>query len=324
MSVRKRAGITLVAVTVLVGAVGCQGGDEGDKKATGVPELQSRDAVTKVVQAAYKKTAEARTAKVRMTMSMSGSADVAGTMEMSGVMGWDPTLMDMTMKMPKGMAGSGADADMPEQLRVKWLDDAMYMDLGAKAAKEMDGKRWMKMDLGAMAEASGDKQLQKQMTRGLEDMNQSPAQQLALLLDSPNLKHVGSEKVDGVEAEHYKGTLTFQDMVKSNKSLDVLTEKERKELVDQAEKSGIKGYDTEVWVDEDGFPVKMDVGMTMPQGTVKVTAHYSDYGVKAAVVAPPAAETFDFMKMMEELGAAGAGTGAAGSESGAAAPESGI
>ncbi|WP_336319456.1 hypothetical protein [Streptomyces lavendofoliae] len=221
----------------------------------------------------------------------------------------------MTMKMPKGMAGAGAD--MPGQIRMRLLDDAMYMDLGAKAAQEMDGKRWMKMDLGALAEASGDKQLQKQMTRGLEDMNQSPAQQLALLLDSPNLKHVGPEKVGGVEAQHYKGTLTFQDMVKSNKSLEVLTEKERQELVDRAEKSGIKGYDTEVWVDGDGFPVRMDLGMTMPQGTVKITANYSDYGVKAAVVAPPAAETFDFMKLMEQLGAAGAGPGADGPGNGA-------
>jgi hypothetical protein len=321
MSVRKRAGIAAVAAAVLVGVVGCQDTDKGTKKATGTPELQSRDAVTKVVQAAYKKTAEAKTAKVRMTVTMSGSAEAAGTMQMSGVMGWDPTLMDMTMKMPKEMAGAEADADMPEQIRMKWLDEAMYMDLGAKAAKEMDGKRWMKMDLGAMAEASGDKQLQKQMTRGLEDMNQSPAQQLALLLDSPNLKHVGAEKVDGVEAQHYKGTLTFQEMVKSNKSLDVLTEKERKELVAQAEKSGIKGYDTEVWVDGDGFPVKMDLGMTMPQGKVKITANYSDYGVKAAVVAPPAAETFDFMKLMEDLGAAGAG---AGTGQGADGAESGI
>ncbi|GGU34678.1 hypothetical protein [Streptomyces lavendofoliae] len=310
MSVAKRVGIMAVAATVLVGAAGCQDGDTEGKKTAGAPRLQNRDAVTEVVQAAYRKTAEARTARVRMTVEMSGSAQAAGTMEMSGVMGWDPTLMDMTMKMPKGMAGAGAD--MPGQIRMRWLDDAMYMDLGAKAAQEMDGKRWMKMDLGALAEASGDKQLQKQMTRGLEDMNQSPAQQLALLLDSPNLKHVGPEKVGGVEAQHYKGTLTFQDMVKSDKSLEVLTEKERQELVDRAEKSGIKGYDTEVWVDGDGFPVKMDLGMTMPQGTVEITANYSDYGVKAAVVAPPAAETFDFMKLMEQLGAAGAGPGADG------------
>jgi hypothetical protein len=217
--------------------------------------------------------------------------------------------MDMTMKMPKEMAGAGAGSEMPEQIRMKWLDNAMYMDMGAKAAKEMDGKRWMKMDLGAMAEASGNKELQKQMTGGLEDMNQSPAKQLALLLDSPNLKHVGSEKIDGVDAQHYKGTLSVKDVVKSNKSLGVLSEKERKDLVAQIEKSGVKGYDTEFWVDEDGFPVKMDLGMTMPQGTVQITANYSDYGVKAAVVAPPAAETFDFMKMMEELGAAGAGAG---------------
>ncbi|MFF8830658.1 hypothetical protein [Streptomyces sp. NPDC015131] len=316
--------MSAVAITVLVGVVGCQGEETSGKKAAGAPETQSRDAVTKVVQAAYKKTAEAKTAKVRMSMTMAGVPGESGTMEMSGVMGWDPMLMDMTMKMPPEMAGgsgAGSGSEMPEQIRMKWLGDAMYMDLGTKAAAEMDGKRWMKMDLAAMAKASGDPQIQKQMTRGMEDMNQSPAQQLALLLESPNLKHVGPEKIDGVQTQHYKGTLSVKDVVASNSSLGVLSEKERKELVAAIEKSGVKGYDTEVWVDEDGYPAKMDLGMAMPQGQVKIVAHYSDYGVKADVTAPPASETFDFMKLMEQMGA---GQGAAQGASAGAGASAGV
>ncbi|MFC4606450.1 hypothetical protein ACFO9E_01225 [Streptomyces maoxianensis] len=303
MSAWMRAGVSLTAVAVVVGVAGCQGGD-GEKKAAGTPgktEAESRAAVTQVLTAAYKKTSAAKSAKVSMTMTMPATVDGGGTMEMSGVMGWDPTVMDMTMK------GSmfKADPDAPEQIRMVWLNNAMYMDMGAKAAKAskaMDGKRWMKFDLGAAAEASGDKALQKQMTGSLENMNQDPAQQLALLLESPNLKHVGAEKIDGVQAQHYEGTLTLDEMVASNKSLKTLSEKERKDLLATMKKSGIKGYDTEVWVNGDNYPVKMDIGIDSPQGMTKIVANYSDYGAKATVQAPPAGDTFDLMEMLKKVG----------------------
>ncbi|MFD3435947.1 hypothetical protein ACFWU3_00415 [Streptomyces sp. NPDC058685] len=302
MSAWRRAGVSLTAVAVIsAAAAGCQGGN-GTEKAAGAPgkdrTTQSRDAVTQVLTAAYKKTSAAKSAKVRMTMTAPATMDDGGTMELSGVMGWDPTVMDMTMK------GSmlKADPGMPAQVRMVWQNDVMYMDMGTKMAQDMDGKRWMKLDLGAMAAGSGDKALQKQMTGGLQNMNQDPAQQLAMLLDSPNVKHVGAEKIDGVEAQHYKGTLTVAEMVASNESLKVLGEKERKDLLAGVEKAGIKGYETEVWVNEDEYPVRMNVGMDTPEGKVTIVTHYTDYGSEAAVQAPPAKDTFDLMGMLKELG----------------------
>ncbi|MFJ6822902.1 hypothetical protein [Streptomyces niveus] len=306
MSAWGRVGVSLTAVAVVAGVAGCQGGDSGSKKAGG-------SSVTEVLTAAYEKTAAAKSAKVSMTMSMpQGMAGAAGggDMEMSGVMGWDPMVMDMTM------TGSmmQAEPDAPDEIRMLWVKNAMYMDMGAEAAKDMDGKRWMKLDLAAAAEASGDPAAMKELTGGMENMNQDPAQQLALLLDSPNVKHVGSEKVDGVEARHYKGTLTVDEMLESNEGLDVLSAKERKDLLATVEKSGIKGYDTEVWVNEDDYPVKMIVGMDTPQGEVKISANYSDYGAKASVQTPPAGDTVDLFEML----------GGLGEESGAGADGSGI
>ncbi|MFE7568288.1 hypothetical protein ACFU76_15215 [Streptomyces sp. NPDC057539] len=295
-SVWRRGGVSLAAVAVIAAVAGCQGQSDGGA-------AQSTSGAADVITAAFKKTSEAKSAKVRMTMSMPAGAGAAGNMEMTGVMGWDPTVMDMTMD---GSA-LAADASAPDKIRMVWVDNVMYMDMGADAAKEMDGKRWMKLDLGAVAEASGDEAAQKQLAGGLENMNQDPAQQLALLLDSPNLKHLGSEKVDGVQAEHYKGTLTLDELVKSQGSLDVLSAKERADLLDSMKKSGLKGYDTEVWVNEDDYPVKMDVGMDTAQGDINISMHYSDYGAKAQVQAPPAGETFDFAGLMGSLGADGAG-----------------
>jgi hypothetical protein len=299
MSTWRRAGVSLTAVAVVVGIAGCQGGS-GEKKAAETPkkpETQSRAAVTQVLTAAYEKTAAAKSAKVRMTVTMPATMKDGGTTEMTGVMGWNPSVMDLTMS---GSSFSGPG--MPEKMRMLMADGVMYIDGGAEAAKEMDGKRWIKFDLAAAAKQAGDKKLQKQMTAGMENLNQDPAQQLKVLLGSPNVKHLGSAKVDGVQAEHYKGTLTLEEMMASNKMLDTFSEQDRKKLLDNMKKTGIKGYDTEVWVNEDDYPVRMDVGMDSPEGKVKMVAHYSDYGSAATVKAPPAGETFDFMEMMKELG----------------------
>ncbi|WP_031080438.1 hypothetical protein [Streptomyces sp. NRRL WC-3549] len=306
----RRAGVALTAAVVIAGLAGCQGGEKD--KASDAPKSESRSgtAATEVLTAAYKKTAAAGSAKVHMTMEMPAAVGAGGTMEMTGTMGWNPGVMDMTMK----SEALQASPDAPEQIRMLMLDNVVYMDMGEQAASEMDGKRWMKMDIAAMAEQSGDAATQKQLTNGLENANQDPSRQLAVLLESPNLKHVGAKKIDGVDTEHYKGSLTVDEMMEANESLDVLTDKERKDLLDTVEKSGIKGYDTEVWVDKDGYPIRMNVGMDTPQGEVRLSTDYSDYGTATAVKAPPAGDTFDLAQMLEELGAGGAaGAGTTGS-----------
>lgn len=293
----KRAGVaTLSAAALVAGLAGC---NDGDAKAVGKALGDPLQALT----AAYEKTSAAKSAKVTMTMSIEGAGAESGTIEMTGVQGWAPASMDITMK---GSMLSAGDPDAPEQMRMVMLDNVMYMDMGEKQAAEMDGKRWMKLDMKAAAAESGDKALQKQLTGGLDNMNQDPAQQLALLLDSPDLKHVGAEKVNGMETEHYKGTLTFEQMLAANESSKLLSKEEHDKLIENVRKTGLKGYDTEVWVNKDGYPARMDIGMEMAEGKVQIRADYSDYGTKSAVEAPPASETVDLFKMLQEADEAGA------------------
>ncbi|MFF1700100.1 hypothetical protein ACFVXC_41775 [Streptomyces sp. NPDC058257] len=308
---RKRvAGAVLATALLCTGAVACQGSDS-DSKAKGAAsgETQSRSKVTEVITAAYEKTSKAKSAKVEMTMTAPKStAGASGDMKMSGVMGWDPTVMDMTMT---GSALTEGGPGAPEKVRMLWSDNVMYMDMGAAAAKDMDGKQWMKMDLNSIAEQAGDEKLAKQMTGGLDSMNQDPAQQLAMLLDSPNLKHVGPAEVDGVQTQRYKGRLTVKEMMETDKGLsDVLSKSEREKMFKNIEKLGIKGYDTEVWVNEDDYPVRMDIDIKSPEGTMKTSQKFSDYGAAAKVTAPPAGKTFDLMEMFKDLGKGGSGSGA--------------
>ncbi|MGW1507615.1 hypothetical protein [Streptomyces sp. NPDC002394] len=301
----KRAGVALTAVAVVTGVAGCQ--DGGDSKAApkeapkASAEAQGHGDVTKVIQAAYEKTSKAKAAKVKMTMSVEGVGAESGTIEMSGVQSWAPAAMDITMK--GSMLGKGKPG-APEQMRMIMLDNVMYMDAGAKQAAEMDGKRWMKLDLTAAAEATGDKAVQKQLTGGLDNMNQDPAQQLALLLDSPDLKHIGAEKINGLETQHYKGTLTFEQMLKANESSKLLSKEDHDKLIAGMKKTGLKGYDTELWVTEDGYPTRMDIGMTMAEGKMRIRADYTDYGTQIAVQAPPAEDTLDLFEMLMGMGTA--------------------
>ncbi|QNS04682.1 hypothetical protein [Streptomyces xanthii] len=315
VAVRRALGAATVTALLCAGAVAC---DEGSEKSGSASDAgtRSQSQVTQALTAAFKKTEAAKSAKVEMTMKTPTGLDGGGTMKMSGTMGWDPTVMDMTMT---GSALTAGDPDAPEKMRMVWQDDVMYMDMGAEATKDMDmmdGKRWMKMDLGAMAEKSGDEQLMRQMTGSLDSMNQDPAQQIAVLLSSPNLKHLGAATVDGVKTQHYKGKLTVDEMMEKNDSLKALSKSERDELLKNVKKSGIKGYDTELWVNEDDLPVRIDVTMKTPQGAVEINESFSDYGSAVKVEVPPADQTFDLMEMLKKIGEAagdpGSATGADG------------
>ncbi|MFZ3559258.1 MULTISPECIES: hypothetical protein [unclassified Streptomyces] len=314
VSVRRVVGAAAATALLCSAVAACGGGDDkGEKKASGI----GSQSVAQAVSAAFKKTSDAKSAKVDMTMKMPTAAQGGGDMKMSGTMGWEPTAMDMTMS---GAALSAGGPDSPKNIRMIMRDDVMYMDMGANAAKSMDGKRWMKMDLAAMAKKSGDEKMARQMTGSLDNMNQDPAKQIAVLLDSPNLKHLGSATVDGTETEHYKGKLTVDEMLAKNDSLKVLSKSERDQMLQSVKKAGIKTYDTELWINKDDLPVRLDVTMDSKQGPIEVSEKFSDYGTPVKADAPPANQTFDMMQMLKELGGAsgaGSGAGSSGLDSGA-------
>ncbi|WP_329380787.1 hypothetical protein OG625_15705 [Streptomyces sp. NBC_01351] len=304
---KKTVGAALAAVLLVGGATACQSGKKDDAgKAADASAQPSAPAAggsaTEALSAAYKKTSAAKSAKVRMTISTPAALGGGETMEMTGVQGWDPNVMDITVK---GAVGKGEGP-----VRMIMSNNVMFVEMPADSPmpEEMAGKRWMKLDLNAAAAASGDAEAMKKLGgMGGMEQSQDPAKQLALLLASPNVKSVGAEKVEGVDTTHYKGTLTFEEMLAANQESKGLTEAERAQLTEAMKKAGIKGYDMDVWVDKNGYPAQMKFGIGTPEGTMTIDAHYSDYGSAATVQAPPENETLDLFAMLQELGKAGAG-----------------
>ncbi|MFI9060355.1 hypothetical protein ACIGQE_00570 [Streptomyces sp. NPDC053429] len=313
---RKAAGAALAAVLLVGGATACDTGKkDGSGKAAGAPSAQAGAAAAEgpageALAAAYRKTSAAKSAKVRMTMKTSGAGG-GESIEMAGVQGWDPQVMDLTMN--GALGGAGIDG-----MRTVMANDVMYVQLsaGSPMSAAMDGKRWMKLDMKAAAEASGDAEVLKKLgvggTGGMSGMdeNQDPAKQLALLLASPDVKLVGFEKVDGADARHYKGTLTFEEMLAANAGSKALPEADRAKLTEAMRKAGVKGYDMDVWVNGDGYPARMKVAIGTPQDSMDIDASYSDYTTAARVQTPPDNETLDLLAMLKDLGATGGATGA--------------
>lgn len=297
-----------VTVTMAASLAACGGDDGGSSKSKGKAEdtgktEQQAASPLHVMTAAAKKTDEAQSAKFTMTISVAGEP---GKMTAKGAMSWGETpAMDMTM------SGSGAMAEgMSGEFRIIRIGSTMYMDMGAENAMA-DGKRWMKIDMEAAAKASGNKALQEKLTSQMQETRQSPAEQMNMMLASPEIHLVGKEKVDGVPARHYRGSMTLDQILDAQKGKNKIDPAERQKLVDSMKKQGVDSADIDVWVNSDDLPVRIDVAMDAKEGTTKVSEHLSDYGADVSPKAPPADKTFDLQKMLQEMGAAGAGAGAA-------------
>ncbi|MGW2596816.1 hypothetical protein [Streptomyces klenkii] len=299
----KRLSVSVTAVALLAGVAACGGDEKGGKAASGAAAKSDRKPAAGVsveaLNTAFEKTRSAKSAKFTMTMKLPGlEGGTPLTLRSSGVMGWDPTVVDQRMT----GAGLPAEDGAPAESHTITIGTATYTDVGPEGAAKNDGKRWLKLDLAAMAkESGGGSKAIEQLMGGGQGQSQDPAKQMALLKESPDVKLVGEETVDGKKARHYKGTLSPDEAMKSNKSLDGLGEKDRQELLDTIKEAGITKYDMDVWVGSDDLPVKLVMNMDTTKGRMEITQSLSDYGAKADVQAPPADQTVDLLEKIKKM-----------------------
>lgn len=172
-----------------------------------------------------------------------------------------------------------------ETVTVRLIGAVIYIEVPAAQRAEMEGKRWMKMDLSAAGEGVG-----SAFTKQLDDID--PVRQVKALLAAESVTVVGEETVDGVKTVHYTVTNPLGTY------LGQLDADARAAAEKELTKQGIKEVKTDVWVDEKYQPRRVHVVM----GTASdITVNYTDYGKAATVEAPPAAEVFDFAEMLEGL-----------------------
>ncbi|MET9699638.1 hypothetical protein ABZY31_22325 [Streptomyces sp. NPDC006529] len=264
-----RTGAALAGAALLVGGLTACGGDEADAGKGGTTGSKGGEAKARTpaeaVKAAYLKTVAAKFAKAELsTVEADGK-----TSTQSGSKGWYPSSHDVMIKGERPAA------------RSIMIGDLVY----TKSDKPVQGKSWMKMNLS------------KDGKPGVR-LNEDPAEYLAMTLGQQGLKHVASERLDGVDTEHYKAVLTHADLVKADDSSKVMEEKNRQYLHESVQE--VKSLEIDLWISKDGYPVRVDtVTASGDAGPSKTTAKFSGFGTTPAVQAPPAEDTVAFDDVMK-------------------------
>ncbi|MGS2588442.1 DUF6612 family protein [Streptomyces hebeiensis] len=241
--------------------------------------------------AAVKKAADNGKKITSMSYTMKGQVPGQGTFNGDAAMSLKPLAMRMTMDVE--VAGE------KQAIEVRLTSDGMYLNGGDEAAKEMDGKSWIKFPMEALGEG---KDNPLGALAGQADQN--PADQSASMTAAEDLEKVGEETVAGVRTTHYTGTATLDDMRAALKGTDAKTKERQEKGLKAYADMGIDKMTMDMWIDGSDHTKQFRMRSTTPSGPLDVTVVFGDYNKPVEITAPPAAETVDLAEMMEEDGAA--------------------
>lgn len=273
-SVRVPVGAGLAALLLAAGAVGC--GKEDSQS----PEMTPAAAVAK----AAKNSEEINSLHYRLT----GKTPEEGRIKAEAEMQMKPTLA-MSMKMTALDQGAEGTAE------IRLVDKAMYIGGGPEAAKEMDGKSWIKFDLSG---TGVDEQMNQMGSASQADKN--PATESTFLTGAKDVEKVGTETVEGVKTTHYKGTVTLADLEKTIGDEGEATREKRQKSLEQYEKMGVDKLTMDMWVDGDDRTKQFRMRADADKGPLDMTFTFLGVNEPVKVTAPPAAEVADLAEMMEE------------------------
>ncbi|MFC8200274.1 DUF1396 domain-containing protein [Streptomyces sp. NPDC057298] len=283
-SVRHRATGAALAVLVLGGGVaGCS--EDSGAKDKGADESSPKMTPAAAVAKAAKNTEDITSLSYRMR----GTTPEEGRVQAEAQMRMKPDVA-MSMKMTALDQGKDGTAE------IRLVDKAMYIGGGAAAAKEMDGKSWIKFDLSALGDdAMGGS------APGAGAADKNPAQESTFLTGSKDVRKVGSEKIDGVETTHYQGTVTLDQFRKSLKDESKTTREQREKSLEQYEKMGVDELTMDMWVDGDDRTKQFRMKGDADKGKLDMVITFVDYNKPVKVTAPPAKDTMDLAEMMGDI-----------------------
>ncbi|MFD4573810.1 DUF1396 domain-containing protein [Streptomyces sp. NPDC058417] len=275
------AGAGLAALLLAAGAVSCSAGQ--DKKAEESPAMAPAAAVARASANAD----DITSFRYRMT----GRTPEEGRVSAEASMQMKPEIA-MSMKMTALDQGADASAE------IRLVDQAMYIGGNAEAAKETDGKSWLKFDLSGLGDDTAGR------PSGASQADRNPAVESTFLTGADDVEKVGTETVEGVRTTHYKGTVTLADLEKSLKGEKKDTRERRQKSIDQYEKLGVDKLTMDLWIDGEDHTRQFRMRGAADKGPLDMTITFLDLNKPVKVTAPPAAETVDLAELM-----AGAGEG---------------
>ncbi|MEU8287395.1 hypothetical protein AB0C01_24005 [Micromonospora sp. NPDC048905] len=269
---KKTAGVAVAALTALTGvACGPQGGStETPDKQPGVLELLASD-LKGSLQKTVDTTTKTDSVTVKMTGTMSGQQiSMQGVLDLGGA-----PKAEMTVTDPEGTT-----------VAVRMIGTVFFVEIPAEDRASTGGKRWVKMDLTAVAGSKAGADFSKQF----EEMD--PIKQVKTLLAIEGTTVVGQETVNGAPTVHYTVTTPVATY------LAQIDSKRRESTEEMFAQQGVKDIKVDLWVDEQYRPRRAGLGMGKMGDMV---IDYTDYGKAVTIEAPPAAETADLAEMLKGM-----------------------
>lgn len=140
-------------------------------------------------------------------------------------------------------------------------------------------KPWMKVSLADIGQKSGVNV--GDIVKQAEQAN--PADLTKIMTVSKDVKKVGTESVNGVQTNHFRGTVGIKDAAAQ------LSPELQKRAQTLGSNADVITFD--LWTDAENLPRKVVTTAKASEGPFTVTALFSDYGKSVNVSAPPADQT---------------------------------
>jgi len=279
--------------------------------ALAVPALQgcAADDVASVdVAQAAENTAAKKTARIAGVIKIEGFG-LPGALELplSGVASLTKPELDLATDVGAALQRLKPEVgSFPLELRVR--DGVAYLKIPEMARSAVPGGRpWAAIHLRRFVKAIGQ---DPAAVSALMSVDASSL--LRALRAAGKLKTVGTEKIDGAETTHLRGTVRLEDQLKllPARSRDAA----RRAIAKLAGPAANSGQPVDVWIDEDNVVrresavVRLPGSSGLPAGAVTLRVDYRDFGTPLATDIPAAKDTFDATEMLSQIGFAQAKT----------------
>jgi hypothetical protein len=174
----------------------------------------------------------------------------------------------------------------------------VYLGGGVLAGRLPQGKRWVRLDLGRLADRQGIDLSQ------LDGGASSATRQLQYLKSAGDVKKVGAETIDGTRTTHYRANIDLAKL--AAKAGDPGLKRSVRSL---RRATGTDTIPVDVWIDG-AKRIRRErlhyrIAAAAQQGGVDLTLDFVRFGVPLAVQPPPRATVFDATDLAARLGQGG-------------------
>lgn len=256
---------------------------------------------TQTLATAATKTSATHTANI--TIGLTSDSKPPVSFQGSGGTNFDVRQQHVTATNVVGIPGipDGSSIELIIQLPVVYAHP-----LGAAAALALKGvgitQPWLKLDTRTLESLHG-------LNFGpiTAAKNVEPTQYLDFLLGATVVTKIGSEKVDGVAATHYKATVDLNEAVKKTTG--------NAAVVINRDIASFQSplIPVDVWIDGDGLVRKLSAALGLKATTsgaafhAQLTFDFSGFGTAVDTNVPPAGQTADLAPLLSALAGGGSG-----------------